>query len=664
LWCASSFGASVGVRFLGDGPLAGAASTDGWRLAPNDVAGLVPQSHWNQIETVDGGDHPDLDQGSSGVLRDDRGMATAIELRYAGNDAWNTMRAVSTPDEKLMKGLLKRFGPEPMTLTFSNLSAGTYDVYLYGAADAGPVNLDVRAGSEVIYWTEAVGFSGLYIEGASGDSDSRAEGNYVKFAGVSPIKGAITITASYRGGGYGLGIAALQLVSPVAFPEFQPPTSGGVATEVRDLTVYEGTAAKWTFVATNNAVPNILTAACRWYKNGTLMAGVTGSQFAFVAGASDNHALVCAVADYPAEFNPHAVSVRSATGIVTVLPSVICTNGLKVEFFPGATRQAIEAGSVLTTNLSVTSTFDLPVNSFVENYSRRVSGYFVPPASGRYVFFVCADDDADLFLSTDGDPAHKRLIAQEESWSSPWQWVSSSGWSKVSQKRSDQWSPDQGLSTPYGEGIPLVAGRGYYLEGVHHQGRGGDNFSVTYKLIADPDPTDDDMPKLQAADGNIALLTRPSTVLTWLAQPQDLRVEAGQPAVFTALAVTDSEFPTAYQWYRDGKAVPNATSRSFEITTAAADDNSVWHVVASTAVGGLSLTSSAATLRVGGVPRVQPELTVKTSGFGQLMISWTGTGTLEQSDSLTGLNWHPAQNQSNPQSVPIGPGVRFYRVRQ
>jgi hypothetical protein len=46
-----------------------------------------------------------------------------------------------------------------------------------------------------------------------------------------------------------------------------------------------------------------------------------------------------------------------------------------------------------------------------------------------------------------------------------------------------------------------------------------------------------------------------------------------------------------------------------------------------------------------------------------LVISWTGTGTLEQANAVTGP-WATALSQSNPQNVPATSGLRFYRLKQ
>src|SRR6185369_14868580 len=143
---------------------------------------------------------------------------------------------------------------------------------------------------------------------------------------------------------------------------------------------------------------------------------------------------------------------------------------LKYEYFPGKSRQQVEAGTAGSpftgpgTVGSDTSgeafVFESGVN-FAENYANRFSGFFVPATTGDYVFFIAADDDSDLFLSTDDTPANKRMIAQEAGWSGSRNYNTIGGTSTVENKRSDSFSPD-GTTTPFAAGIHLVAGTHYY----------------------------------------------------------------------------------------------------------------------------------------------------------------------------------------------------------
>src|SRR5437762_1755909 len=120
--------------------------------------------------------------------------------------------------------------------------------------------------------------------------------------------------------------------------------------------------------------------------------------------------------------------------------AVFTPGELRHEMFNGATRSQVESGAVtIPSSLEYVTSFQFP--DVGDNYARRVSGFFIPATTGDYVFFVCSDDDSDLFLSTDDQPANKRLIAQETGWSNALQWTASAGASNLDQKRSDKFKP-------------------------------------------------------------------------------------------------------------------------------------------------------------------------------------------------------------------------------
>ena len=95
-------------------------------------------------------------------------------------------------------------------------------------------------------------------------------------------------------------------------------------------------------------------------------------------------------------------------------------------------------------------------------YGSRMRGYIYPPMSGAYIFWVSADDSAELRISTDEDPAHVRPIASAPSWTN---------------LRDYSGFPSQ-TSQP----VELKGGRRYYIEVLHKQGIGGDHVSVGWKL--------------------------------------------------------------------------------------------------------------------------------------------------------------------------------------
>src|SRR5205823_6043960 len=155
----------------------------------------------------------------------------------------------------------------------------------------------------------------------------------------------------------------------------------------------------------------------QWYKNGSPIANATSTSYTKLINPSDatesGAQYYCQATVLP-PYNTTVSGLTSATGTVTVLPGAIYyTNGLKQEFFANVGRLDVERGNTpAATRLVVDTIMDNPGN-YGNNYVTRDSGWFVPTATDYYVFFLACDDDSDLFLSTDGNPANKRLVAQE-----------------------------------------------------------------------------------------------------------------------------------------------------------------------------------------------------------------------------------------------------------
>src|SRR5687767_9640177 len=79
--------------------------------------------------------------------------------------------------------------------------------------------------------------------------------------------------------------------------------------------------------------------------------------------------------------------------------------------------------------------FGAPWN-VADQYKARVRTCFIPPSSGNYVFFVAGDDQCTVYLSPDENPANKKIICRENSWSNQYQWTTPSG-GLPEDKRSD-----------------------------------------------------------------------------------------------------------------------------------------------------------------------------------------------------------------------------------
>ena len=242
-------------------------------------------------------------------------------------------------------------------------------------------------------------------------------------------------------------------------------------------------------------------------------------------------------------------------------------------------RTQVEAGQA---GLPDTDTIDLTAwdTQFggAVNYAERISGVFIAPITTNYVFWVNSDDDSDLFVSPDASPAHKRLVAQEAGWSNMDNWQATGGGSTLAQKRSDEFSPD-GVNKPFAKGIPMVAGQRYWIEGVHHQGGGGENFGATYSYLGGALPVEGAPSALSVSNNVIGYGYTIPTTLTVTTQASNVTAYAGSGAVLTYVVDDPLPDPLVYQWYRNGQVISNATYQQYNLLATAADNNAQFQCV-------------------------------------------------------------------------------------
>ncbi len=115
-------------------------------------------------------------------------------------------------------------------------------------------------------------------------------------------------------------------------------------------------------------------------------------------------------------------------------------------------------------SVNLQGSFEAPVN-VGSDYGQRLSGLLVPTITGSYVFFIASDDQSELWLSPDENPANRQLIASVPGW------TNSREWGKFPDTQNNAAVP-----------MPLVAGKSYYLEALMKQGGGGDNLAVGWVL--------------------------------------------------------------------------------------------------------------------------------------------------------------------------------------
>jgi hypothetical protein len=240
-----------------------------------------------------------------------------------------------------------------------------------------------------------------------------------------------------------------------------------------------------------------------------------------------------------------------------------------------------------------------------DNYSSRVSAFFIPPTSGDYIFFLSADDGARLYLSTDEKPANKKWIAQETGWSNQYQWLAA-GNGTSEEKRSDSFVGDTGSEWPTPNVITLTAGKKYYIEILHDEGSGGDGSDATFIKSGDPDPTTDaaGMKLKGSVIGTYVNANGASVTIT--EQPKSVTGFQSGTATFTVVATGASVYGTnvTYQWQQAPKGSANyadiagATAASYTTPLLTlADDGTSFRVIVKV-VAGVTATSEAATLTI------------------------------------------------------------------
>ncbi len=468
------------------------------------------------------------------------------------------------------------------------------------------------SGTNSATFANVVWSTNMVVDTTAGQQPGADNGTTFKAGFPDVVAVGVAVTAHDDADTVG-GVATISDLT-VTFPGFSPPTVIGATVQPANQTIAVGGEASFSFNTTNNASAGSISGvylppsaiSYQWKRNGTAIAGATDTSYTFLAAAADSGAQFSCTATVQPPFNTSVSGLDSDTATLTVNPSTVYTNGLKMEYFANASRAQVESDNVgPAAYIALVPNLDQP-GGLGNNYVTRYSGYFIPPTSDTYVFFLAVDDDADLYLSTDSNPANKKIIAQAASWSPIDSWLVDGGGAATVAQRSDLWTDPTTFAPAWTQSTPLTAGKRYYIELVHHQGGGGDPVSVTYQTQTQIMASDwstvftNGTPSLlTAANKDIALMSTPPTTLTWSQQPADTTVFQANTATFTAAVATDSELQPFYQWYRDGQPITNATGTALSIGPASLSDSGAKiFVTAQTPIGGLSITSSVATLTV------------------------------------------------------------------
>ncbi|MHC4243645.1 MAG: LamG-like jellyroll fold domain-containing protein, partial [Planctomycetota bacterium] len=156
--------------------------------------------------------------------------------------------------------------------------------------------------------------------------------------------------------------------------------------------------------------------------------------------------------------NTHKGDVWSFTTTMPGLGTVIVERWDNIE---GDNLNTLKSYSKYPNNPDVTEVLtEFSSNLDLDSYGGRIYGWLYAPATGDYTLWLCADNQGELWLSTDDDPGNIKLIANESDWSPP-----------------NTWGRGEQQSDP----IPLQAGNKYYIEAIWKEGSGGDQCQVAWQ---------------------------------------------------------------------------------------------------------------------------------------------------------------------------------------
>lgn len=190
------------------------------------------------------------------------------------------------------------------------------------------------------------------------------------------------------------------------------------------------------------------------------------------------------------------------------------------------------------------SEFETPPD-LADSYGVILAGYVAPSQSGYYSFYLCADNEGELWLSSDENPANSIRIATDDPAGNP----------------ARTWR--NGFGRPAFDGRPvnvsaplfLEASKRYYVEGIMKEGDGSDNLAVAWQRQGEPAPTNGASPIGSAwlqpllsrepfhASGNDYVVGVPTIT------PSFQSINPTQPGAFAEFrALATVVGPVSYEW--------------------------------------------------------------------------------------------------------------------
>lgn len=276
------------------------------------------------------------------------------------------------------------------------------------------------------------------------------------------------------------------------------------------------------------------------------------------------------------------LALGAALSTATHAQEIFVPGLMKVEIFTGI--DGVDINNLLNADKFINNQPDAVLyrNSFSspdgygDNYGARVSGFLTLTSAqaGDYEFFIRADDQAQLYISDNDNPANAQLVAQEIS-----------GCCQAFQ--------EPGVEETTASPITLAANRRYAVYALMKEGGGGDWMQVAWRKVGDETPA----ANLTTLSGSMIGTMAPSGTVTITQQPQSVSTIEGVYATFTVAATFTGVVPPSFEWRKNGAVIAGATSASYTTPLLALADNGAVYTVR-VFVPGQEVISANATLTV------------------------------------------------------------------
>ncbi len=210
---------SIGISFRGGG--ANGAPT---LINTNDIAGIIPQAHWNNAANSGTGTLPDSGQDPALDLVDSSGNSSSITFDFATSGSWGSGTGDTSATGRILNGLNYQNPAATTTgLTFGNVPAGKHTVIAYTVgvplqfqdADYTVTGKATETYNVRVVNADEYNAAPGFYRGISKDPAHRSLATYVRFDNVEPaadgtiILNWVTLTTGFD---RGAPVNALQLV--------------------------------------------------------------------------------------------------------------------------------------------------------------------------------------------------------------------------------------------------------------------------------------------------------------------------------------------------------------------------------------------------------------------------------------------------------------------